>query len=361
MARNIIKSTNAIIAVSNATGAFSTSSVDLNLFNIVQNTSFSVGVDHQKSKQLGTQEVSLNDVFVQPDVELNLSYVPEPKLENELHGNFIKTTSSYDKFVNALSGTLLYNTNFFLLNNPNQENDALNLITNFTGSNNNLNNWESASFGNCFLTSYGLTYGSDSLPLVTTSYICSNMKFENLTGYSMESPAVNLEDGNNANVGRSNFAFLTGTKTPVVVDPNSTGSDITLQNLQAGGQKLSGIHFVQSVNMSVNLPRVSSYGLGSDYAYDRKAILPAEGVFSVQSLVSGVDNGTVSGIVNNETDYSFELVLEGSGKKMAYQIEDAKLETFDYSVPVNGIMSFNANFTFNVTEKRGLKISGTYY
>jgi len=226
---------------------------------------------------------------------------------------------------------------------------------------NNLNNFESASFGNCFLNSYGLTYGVDSLPTVTTSYICSNMKFEGLTGTSMVPPSINLESGNADNVGRARFLFVTGTKKPVIVNPKNSDSTITLQNLQAGGQNLSGIHFVQSLDMSVGLQRVSSYGLGSDYAYNRKAQMPAQGSFAVSSLVSGYNDGTISGILKNETDYTFDLVLNGSGKNMSYSIEGAKLESFNYSIPVNGIMSFDASFTFEVTENKGLRLSGSYY
>lgn len=468
MPRNIIKSNNAIVAVSTGTEAFSTDTEDMNLFNAVQNTSFAIAIEHQPSKQIGTQDFSLNDVFIQPDVELTFSYYPEPKLENEVHGNFIKTVDSYNNSIQAFSGTLENNTNFYLLNNPDQELDTLNLInlkgagstTNYTvtvqsvgGGNryfidgvqqptleltegntyvfdwsaatshpvrfsttsdgthgggseytvgvtkddgnhkttivvadgaptlyyycqyhagmggqantpsaaNNLNNFESAAFGNCFLNSYGLTYGVDSLPTVTTSYICSNMKFEGLTGTSMTSPAINLESGNANNVGRARFMFITGTKNPVLVNPKNSDSTITLQNLQAGGQNLSGIHFVQSLDLSVALQRTSSYGLGSDHAYNRKAQMPAQGTFNVSSLVSGYDDGTISGILANETDYTFDLVLDGSGKDISYSIDGAKLESFNYSLPVNGIMTFNASFTFEVTEKRGLRLSGTYY
>ena len=60
MPRNIIKSNNAVIAVSTGTEAFSTSTADMNLFNAVQNTSFSIAVEHQPSKQIGTQDFGLN-------------------------------------------------------------------------------------------------------------------------------------------------------------------------------------------------------------------------------------------------------------------------------------------------------------
>ena len=82
----------------------------------------------------------------------------------------------------------------------------------------------------------------------------------------MVAPSINLESGNNNNVGRARFAFVTGTKDPVLVNPKNPESTITLQNLQAGG--FIGTHFVQSLDMSVSLQ--SFFMAESDYAYNRK-------------------------------------------------------------------------------------------
>ena len=177
----------------------------------------------------------------------------------------------------------------------------------------------------------------------------------------MESPAINLESGNNDEVGRCIFQFDTAVTNPIVVNPASTGSSVTLQNLQVGGQALAGYHFIQNLQMGLTLDRVSAYGLGSDYAYGRKAQLPARGTFSVSSLVSGVNDGAVTGVLNNDSNYDFELVLEGSGKKIIYQIEGATLDSYSYGMPVNDQMTFDASFSFEVSETYGLRLSGQAY
>ena len=46
---------------------------------------------------------------------------------------------------------------------------------------------------------------------------------------------------------------------------------------------------------------------------------------------------------------------------MIYQIEDAKLGSYNYGMAVNDHMTFDAEFSFEVTETKGLKISGTSY
>ena len=180
----------------------------------------------------------------------------------------------------------------------------------------------------------------------------------------MVSPAINLTGGNNDNVGRCDFKFEANTpddSSPVILTQTDSNSSITLQNLQVGGQNLSGIHFIQSVDMSVDLPRVSNYGLGNDFAFNRKAQLPARGSFKVSSLVSGLNDGALTGVLNSDQNYDFDLVLASGDAKLVYKIEDAKLASYNYGIAVNGNMTFDADFTFQVTENKGLKVSGTNY
>ena len=262
------------------------------------------------------------------------------------------------------SGALEMSTNFYVFITPDGGDDVLPYIQ--AGAPNDLSGFNVIAFGNCFPTTYGLSYAVGTLPVVSTNYICSNVVFENATGTGMQLPAINLESGNDNEVGTSVFNFGAGVgikdgQSGIIVNPTDTGSSISLENLQVGGQNLSGVHFVQSLDMSVDLPRVSNYGLGSDFAYGRQAQLPAKGTFEVSSLVSGLDSGVLTGVLNNDSSYSFELVLAKDDKKMTYQIEDAKLNSYNYGMSVGQNMTFDASFSFNVTEETGLKLSGTSY
>jgi len=364
MARNIIKSNIAVIAAQDATEAWSTSDQSVILYKLAQNFDYSVSFPRQNSKQLGGQELVYRGFFQQPDVQLNISYIPEPSFWNEVMGRFIDTTEDdwEDGFKNMFDTT--DSTNLYVFVGGDQTDDFLDKITFFSSL--DLSGDSAIAFGNCYPTSYSLNYGVGTLPVVSTSYICSNVVFDNLTGTSMEMPAINLTGGNNDNVGRCDFIFgmlptASDPKKPPVVNPTDPNSSITLQNLQVGGQNISGLHFVQSVDMSVELPRVSDYGLGSDFAYGRKPQFPAQGSFNVSSLVSGFESGSITGVLNNDESYDFQLVLASGSVKMIYQIEDAKLDSLKYEMPVNELMPFSAAFSFEVTQTKGLKISGTYY
>ena len=355
MSRNILKSNNSFVGSSNLDDkqAFHTGDKNLNLFNLTQTASFSVDLPHERLKQLGSNNYAVNDPFTQPDVQLSISYIPNADLNNERH-NFFRTGTNLTP---ALSGSTNASTNFYIFNDPDQGEDAFTDLT--LSSDLNLSGYEILAFGNAFLTDYSVNYEIGGMPLVATSYICSNMKFENATGTSMESVAINLESGNNDSVGRCNFNFANGSKTPTIVRPvGNNQSSVTMQNLQVGGQVLSGLHLLQSVNLNVSLPRISSYGLGSDYAYNRKFQSPAQGSFTASSLVSGFSEGDITGVLNNESGYSFDLVFKSGSQECLYRVENAKLESYSYSMAVNGEMSFDSSFSFPVTEDGGLLISG---
>ncbi len=367
MSRNIIRSNNAIVAAQDFYTAWSEGDDNLKLHKITQTLNYSIDYSRQQSKQIGSQDLSSNEIYNQPDVNLNITYIPEPEFSNEVQGRFLDTPplTSFQSIFNP--SDVKDSNNFYVFFSENQEESFLeNSLTSFD-TDLNLSGDDAIAFGNCFPESYSLSYAVGGLPTVSTSYICSNAVFDHLTGTSMQKPAINLTGGNNDNVGRSTFHFTKDLSTvalekaPPIVNPTNAGSDVTLQNLQVGGQEISGKHLVQSVDMNVSIPRVSAYGLGNDYAFGRKRQFPANGSFVVSSQVSGFESGAMTGVLNSDQLYQFDLTLEASGKTMIYRIEDAKLTSYNYSMDINGRMNFDASYTFEVTQEKGLKLSGTAY
>ena len=361
MARDVLKTNSTIVGIANTFEAFHTTNVDMNLYNFVQSNSFSVNLPHQQLKQIGSQGLVGDALMVQPDVALEVVYMPEPTLENESTTFFSKRVGTREA-PSVLSGKLEANTNFYFLNDPEPNQDALDVIS--PGADLNLSGYDCVAFGNCYLTNYSLNYAVGALPVVAVSMISSNMKFEQITGQDLQSVAINLDSGNNNEVGRQELNFDQGRLNPSPLNPASAGSIASMQNLQVGGQPLGGVHCLQSVSLDMALNRTSNYGLGNNYAYNRRASLPAQGSVSVSSLVSGFDYGAnsltgfISGVVNNESGYNFDFSLSGTGGWVGYSVENAKLNSYSYSTVVNDVMTFDADFTFEVTETAGLRISG---
>lgn len=372
MSKTITKSNTAVILLNthlsaSQQSAFTTSNMPVEPYNLVQDFNYSVQIPRQDLKQVGSQDLASRDFFQQPDVQLGFSYLIEPAFRNEKNSFLIPfdIETSPSEFHNFFNGVLDKSTNFYAVISNEQQGDALDKIA-YNDTIFDLTGFDCIAFGNCFPTSYGLTYSLGAMPVASTNFICSNVIFEKLTGKSMQSPAINLTGGNNDNVGLSLFLIEDRPNGfNLVVGPNETGADsaVKLQNLEVGGQALSGIHFVQSLDMSVGLERTSNYGLGNDFAFNRKAQLPANGTFTVSSLVSGLAAGELTGVLNNDDDYTFEVAFTSTTghKGMIYKVEDAKLNSYNYGMPVNGQMTFDAEFSFKVTETNGLKVSGSQY
>jgi hypothetical protein len=78
-------------------------------------------------------------------------------------------------------------------------------------------------------------------------------------------------------------------------------------------------------------------------------------------LVSGFDVGEASGFLFDENGYDFEIKFKSHKNRNfsgAFSIQDAKLENYKYSMPINGEMSFDAQFSFELTETSGFAASG---
>jgi len=226
------------------------------------------------------------------------------------------------------------------------------------------------TFGNCFLNSYSVAFSLNSVPVVNVGFAASNVRFESITGGRIPIPAINSVSGNNSGSGYLNLSGLYSSLTDAYVSNNPEGrtefnppvaisnaSTFTLQNLQVGGVGLnaSANPILQSFNLSLDLSRTSLYGLGSNYVYGRKLEYPVNGSASIECLVSGVSSGEFQSMLVNESGYSFEVAFCDTKKLVTgyYQIQNAKLESVNYSMNINDTMSFNASFSFQANETGG--------
>ena len=367
----ILNSNSIAVFVNDTSQGFSTSNLDCKLYMTVQDFNYSIQLPRQNLKQVGSQNLSFKGFNFQPDVELSFKYIPEVLGQNETNGHFVKRLGSASDggFLNFFSETLERNSNFYIMIDREggaKGHDIFDKMS-FDEETMNLSGLECIAFGNCFPTAYGLNYSVGSMPVVSTNYICSNVVTERITGTFMDLPSINLENGNNNNVGKCLFEIgkdtVASPTDPLIVNPVGSDTSVILENLEVGGQNLSGVHYIQSLDMSVDLPRASLYGLGNDFSYSRKAQLPANGRFSVSSLVSGLDSGVMTGVLTNDNDYNFEIKFQAlnQDKNLTYKVEDAKLDSYNYGIAVNNFMTFNAEFSFEVTEDNGLKFRGTTY
>ena len=373
MSRKILKSNGAFVLIGDSP-SWKTTDETGRLFSLVQNVSFGITNERQKLKQVGYEYYAVNHINRAPNVNLTIDYYLSPYLNNELLLGFGGLSKQDTNFLSR--GFINSNNNFYVIINNEDGKDAITEARKQSPQTINFSGCDIISFGNCYLTNYSLSFALGSIPTVSTSYSCSNMKIDNLTNNISTIPAINNQSGNangagSLNLGVSTYPILSGyldipntndfniSKLPVASHRYST---FDLQNLQVGGVLLSSIAnpILQNLNINLDLKRNDLYGLGSNYVYDRKLDLPINATVDIQALVSGVSSGFISGLINNETGYNFDISFSNPTNIKAtgfYKFKNAKLESFSYSAQVNEIINFSASFSVELSNNDGFYMS----
>jgi hypothetical protein len=364
MSNFIFKSNSAILATS-PSPAWTTGQQSGYFVPLVQSSEISVSIDRQTSKQVGSQQYAIDDMVRSPDVNFNISYLFSPYFVNEyLFGIYKK-----DKVTSPTD--LNQDQNFYLLINDQNSSDILHSFTGVSPRT-NFSGMTCASIGNCFLNNYSVGFSVGSLPTVSCSFVGSNVQFVNLTGNRMGIPAINLASGNQVNSGFVDFSnfktSLSGYSPQASSDspnvyrlPVTKPSDVqpTLSNLQCGGATLISGALIQSFNIDIPFERTSLYGLGSNYVYGRKANSPARGSASISVIVQDFNSGNLASLNQSEQKYNFEIEMVNprNGKQACFLIQNAKVNSVSYSLNVNGLMEFSANYSFEINDDGGLIVS----
>lgn len=382
MARDILRSNNSAVIIGQRP-AFSTvnrvgDQMSGALMSSVQQVTVGFSQDRQKLKQIGSKKLAVNDINRSPDVDLSIDYYYTPAMLNE----HMLGLASIDDSVGAtgfLSGYDNQDQNFYILTHRDQGEDAIPSTGNILGFRDEWNakelNWEDIdefwnvgydvhdlfSIGNAFLTNYSLGFSVGNLPVVSTSYKASNMNFKKMeTHVEVASPAINLNAGNNINAckvdlssySNSGYGYYTGVKrsNPPLCSPQDV--NITLQNLQIGGVPISGDSHIQSFDFNVPIERNTFYGLGSNYPYGRDVVFPLKCSLGLEFLVSGFNDGNITGIIDSESTYDFDIEVVDQDEEFSntFSFKDLKLNSSSHQMTVNNNMSYSLNFSFEINE-----------
>ncbi len=359
MARDILKSNNSIV-IAGQRPAFTTanrdgSSMSGAYMSTVQSVSVGFSQQRQKSKQLSSQDLSINNITRMPDVDLSISYYYTPAMLNENLLGLVGANPSYQG-TGFFEGYTNDDQNFYIVNHQDQGSDMINNgdseVANLATS------AEVVSIGNAFLTNYSLGFSIGSVPIVSTSYKCSNTTIQNISSSEVENPAINLQLGNNTNVGSVSledakvlgFDYYSNINrfSPPVCSP--TDVNVTLQNLQIGGAPISGDAHLQSFSFNIPINRVDQFGLGSDYPYNRKVQYPIQSDVNLEFLVSGFATGEIANLITNESTYDFDIQVVDTNEEYqnTFSFEDLRLENSSYSMNVNDQMNYSLSFSLEI-------------
>jgi hypothetical protein len=360
MARNILKSNNSIV-IAGQRPAFTTddrtgSDMSGAYMSAVQSVGVGFSQQRQKSKQVGSKSLAVNDITRMPDVDLSISYHYTPAMLNENMLGLVDSNPSYSA-TGFFEGYTNEDQNFYIVNHQDQGSDMIkNGSIDFSSLTTDV---EVISIGNAFLTNYSLDFSVGSPPIVSTSYKCSNVRMEKGAFDESQNPAINLQSGNNQGVGMvqlenakvSGFDYYSTVNrfNPPLCSP--TDVNVILQNLQIGGAPIGGDAHLQSFSFDIPINRVDLFGLGSDYPYGRKIQYPITSSVGLDFLVSGFATGEISSLITSESGYDFDVQVMDTEEQYqnTFSFENLKLESSSYQMDVNGNMNYSLSFSFEIT------------
>ena len=384
--KQILKSDSSYVLIEPSPAYTDAASTSGTLFSLVQNSNFSFSSSRQPLKQIGSQNYSVDALYKYPDIDLSIDYYFSPYLNNELLLGF---SGSGVSDVDALSNFKDKNNNFYIFINKNDGEEGFKnrLVSPSTTA--SYDGYDCISFGNCYLSQYSLSIQNGQVPTVSTKFKCSNIQANKITKLLFSNSYINSPaldpisgntDGNNPTQffykeAFKNSGYITGDvesrtvyNAPVTIPYNSTFSFSTTSGTTNNLRSFSGL-ILQSMDLNMNFDRVDFSRIGANFVSDRKLQFPITAEISIQSLLSGFntkDNLEIKDYSFNdftpfygEPIYDLDFSFSNLAKSITgfYKFQNARLNSFSYSLPLNNIYTLSASFSVEITDSKGFKMS----
>lgn len=346
----LIKSNSALLAFDEAN--FGDSS-KFSFISYLQSLSLDVKVNRINSKNIGSSEAIVNQ-FVEPEITLSLNLLQTKDFFNEmLFGFEFSSSVSDDRFlIKKLFNNDFYNRNSFILFSNIQGNDLI-----YSSLNNSMS---SVSIGNLYLDSYSFTYRIKEIPTATVNFLCNNLKIEKISN------DLKLKNWDESEIQLSNsmFDYLK------LVTPNADQLVYVMSGLSSSSDFNSGSNLgpnisnllngiIQSFDCSINLNRSKLYFFNkTNNIQDRKIILPAAGSLKISGISNEFDLGNIKSFFESNSSFSMSInILDEIGDSSSTLVYNKLfVESFSYSVNLEGFLEYSLECSFQLTNKSGMKI-----
>jgi hypothetical protein len=348
---SLIKSNSALVAFSRDESLFSNNK--FNFLHLVQSISLDVSTSRINLKQIGSS-TSLTDQFVNPEIKLDISFLNTKEFFNELvFGLDVASKSTESIFKYIING--YYTKDCFILFNNTEGNDLL------YSQPNNLMKY--ILLGDLYLTSYSISYKLNSLPVVSAGFACNKMSLKQVNSLNS---TYYVKNNLNVDNELNNLMFdvlssntMNAERLVYVMDGITLDNEILSNEipLVEASSFLAGI--IQSFDISINLNRNKFYFFEqSNHPNDRKTILPINGSLKIDgiSYTQRVEN--LEDFFYREKTFKMTVTILDKVKNIATQIliENIIIESFSYSLNINGFLEYSLNCSFQIDNSSGFKI-----
>lgn len=346
----IIKSNSALIAFDDINFG---DSDKFTFISYLQSLALDIKVNRINNKNIGSSESAVNQ-FVEPEITLSLNLLQTKDFFNEMIFGFEFSSSiSDDRFlIKKLFNNDFYNKNSFILFSNIQGNDLI-----YSSLNNSMS---SLSIGNLYLDSYSFAYRIKEVPTVTVNFSCNNFKIEKISN------DLRLKKWDESEVQLSNSMF----DNLKLITPNTDQLVYIMSGLSLSSNFNSGSNLgpnisnllngiIQSFECSISFNRNKLYFFNNTNSpQDRKIILPVAGSLKVSGISNEFDLGNIKTFFESNSSFSMSVdILDEIGESSSTLIYNKLfVESFSYSVNLNGFLEYSLDCSFQLTDKSGMKI-----
>lgn len=348
---SIIKSNSALIAFDQGY----VDKLDEFIFlNFLQSLSFDIKTNRIDSKHIG-QSKSLVNQFVEPEISLNINFLQRKDFLNESLFGLILSPNSIEKqsFFKKIIQNNFFNKNAFILFNEVQGYDLI-----YSKLNNSIS---SVSMGNLYLNTYSVSYKINQLPTVSIDFLCNNIKIDKITNdlklKNWDNSELQLDNSalENLKLDTNNAEFLVyvmnGLYASTNFNSNSYSPGISIDSL------LNGI--IQSLDVSINLNRNKLYFFNqTNTVSERNVILPIKGSLKISGISFNLNIGNIKEFFERNSSFYIVLDILDELKQTSSTViyENLIVESFSYSINLNGFLEYSLDCSFQITDIDGLKI-----
>jgi hypothetical protein len=353
---SLIKSNSALVAFTKAGNNQNSKFIFL---HFIQSMSLDIKTNRINSKHIGSSK-ALTNQFVEPDVNLNITFLNTKDFFNEfLFGFNFGQGSALKNIINLEN---FHKNSLILLNDI----DDQDLIDNGSKS---LKYY--ASIGNLYLENYSLSYKINSLPIVSAAFVGNNLKIGNSEeGFISEIPLYGFEfndwDGLNNQEKEEIFSNLksdTEQKSDRLIYVMNGISAVTdlLETAKFPGSSFSSFldGVIQDLDITINFNRKKFLFFNeTNNAADRKIILPIVGDIKLTGISAHLNIGDLKTFFSANEKFKIDISIIDDQQVVSNVIcNNVVIESYSYSINLNGFLEYSISCSFQANEDFEIKTS----
>lgn len=319
----------------------------------VQSLSLDINTNRINNKSIGNSKTLVNQ-FTEPEINLTLNLLQTKDFLNEmLFGFDFSTMLTDDRFlIKKLINDDFYNVNSFILFSDIQGNDLK-----YSSLNSSMS---SISIGKLYLNSYSMSYKIKEIPVTTVNFLCNNLKIDKISN------DLKLKKWDDSEVQLSNSLFddlklITPNADKLVYVMSALGLSSNFTSGSNLGPNISNLlnGVIQSLDCSINFNRNKLYFFnnGNNVA-DRKIILPVIGSIKISGISNEFDLGSIKSFFESNSSFnmSIDILDEIKDSYATILYNELFVESFSYSINLQGFLEYSLECSFQLTKESGIKI-----